>query len=295
MTLTIILISLIAERYLLDYSDLRNNRWFHSYNRWFDSHRLPRGMRHGIIGMLLLLLPPLLAISLLQHLFEETMFGLLWIAFSVAILLYCLGPNDLDSTVNRYIDAVDNEDEMETRAIAASIIKDEPPTSEPARSQAVAEGILQQANQRLFSVLFWFLFLGPMGAMAYRIASWLPGIEQPSRDTDFYLNSRQLITILDWIPARVTAFCYAIAGSFEDALYGWRSYHESRFSEFKDTNSGTLICTGGGAMRLSTLINEAHEGVQSYSFLAKSAMALVWRSLVVFLVIVALLALSGLV
>ncbi|MEW8584720.1 MAG: hypothetical protein AB2531_03070, partial [Candidatus Thiodiazotropha sp.] len=61
-----------------------------------------------------------------------------------------------------------------------------------------------------------------------------------------------------------------------------------------DSNSGILICTGGGAMRLTTLINEAHEGVQSYSFLAKSAMALVWRSLVVFLVIFAILTFSGL-
>jgi membrane protein required for beta-lactamase induction len=213
----------------------------------------------------------------------------------VAILLYCLGPNDLDSLVERYVEAVDSDDDDETRSCASELITDEPPPSEPARSQAVAEGVLHQANHHLFSVLFWFTLLGPIGAMLYRIATWLPSMEQAGRDPDFHLNSKLLVVILDWVPARITAFCYAIAGSFEDALYGWRSYHESRFSEFEDSNSGTLICTGGGAMRLSTLINEAHEGVQSFSFLAKSAMALVWRSLVVYLVIVTLLTLSGLV
>ncbi|MES9989340.1 MAG: regulatory signaling modulator protein AmpE [Candidatus Thiodiazotropha endolucinida] len=295
MSLTIILICLIAERFLLGYGELRDNGWFTTYCQWFERHQLPQRMRQGVIGVLLLILPPVLALSILQHLFEDALFGLLWFALSVAILLYCLGPNDLDSQVNRYIEAVDSDEDDEIRASAASLIKDEPPTSEPARSQAVAEGVLAQANQSLFSVLFWFILLGPIGSMAYRIATWLPKMEQANQDPDFHLNSKQLVTILDWIPARLTAFCYAIAGSFEDALYGWRSYHENRFSEFADSNSGTLICTGGGAMRLSTLINEANEGVQSFSFLAKAAMALVWRSLVVYLVIVALLTFSGLV
>lgn len=294
MTLTIILICLVAERFLLDHSDLRNNHWFLAYNQWIGRHNLPQAIRQGIIGILLLILPPLLAIALVQHLFQETLFGLIWLLFSIVILLYCLGPNDLDTQVNQYIDAVDNEEENEIRAIAKKLINDEPPTSEPARSQAVAEGILLKANQNLFSVLFWFLLLGPIGAMAYRITTWLPAMAQSNQDPDFYLNSRQLQTILDWIPARITAFCYAIAGSFEDALYGWRSYHDDRLSEFGESNSGILICTGGGAMRLSTLTDEAHEGAQSYSFLAKSAMALVWRSLVVFLVMVTLITLSGL-
>ncbi|MES9990499.1 MAG: regulatory signaling modulator protein AmpE [Candidatus Thiodiazotropha sp.] len=294
MTLTIIIICLIAERYLLDRRELRNNDWFYAYNQWLQGHDLPQALRQGIIGILLLILPPLLAVVLFQYLFEEAMFGLIWLLFSIMVLLYCLGPNDLDSEVNQYVDAVDNDDENEIRVTATTLIKDEPPTSEPARSQAVAEGVLLQANHHLFSVLFWFLLLGPFGSLAYRIATWLPAMGQSNKDTDYYLNSKQLVTILDWIPARITAFCYAIAGSFEDALYGWRNYHETRFSEFGDSNSGILICTGGGAMRLSTLINEAHEGAQSYSFLAKSAMALVWRSLVVFLVIIALLTFSGL-
>lgn len=294
MTLTIILISLIAERFLLDYRGLRDNGWFNSYNQWFERHQLPQRMRQGVIGIMLLILPPLLALWVVQHLFENALFGLLWFVTCVAILLYCLGPNDLDASVNRYVEAVDSDEDDEIRASATTLIMDEPPTSEPARSHAAAEGVLLQANQNLFSVLFWFVLLGPVGAVAYRIATWLPSMVQAKNDPDFLLNSKQLVVILEWIPARITAFCYAIAGSFEDALYGWRSYHESRFSEFDDSNSGTLICTGSGAMRLSTLINEAHEGVQSFSFLAKSAMALVWRSLVVFLVIVTLITLSGL-
>jgi membrane protein required for beta-lactamase induction len=234
----------------------------------------------------------LLAVALLQQLFDGGLFGLL---FGAVVLLFCLGPVDLDTQVNDYIGAVEKEDDEAQGVIAREIIEDEPPTSEPARSQAVSEGILYQANQRLFGVLFWFILLGPLGALLYRISTLLPRSEQANKDMDLFLNAKRLETILGWLPARVTAFCYAIAGSFEDALYGWRSYQERRQDEFSNSNSGILICTGGGAMRLTTLMGEHSDELHDYSHLPQSAMALVWRSLVVWLAIAGLLALIGLI
>ncbi|MCU7919882.1 MAG: regulatory signaling modulator protein AmpE [Candidatus Thiodiazotropha sp. (ex Epidulcina cf. delphinae)] len=295
MTLTIILICLIAERFLLDHRHLRNNRWFFRYDQWQQRQGLPDAMQRGLAGMLLLLLPPLLLTGIFQHLFHDALFGLLDIGFSIAVLLYCLGPDDLDSQVSHYTQAFEHSDDAKTKAIARSLIDDEPPPSEPARSQAVAEGVLFQANRRLFAVLFWFILLGPVGAMFYRLATWLSAVDQAERDVDFSLNCKQLITILEWIPARITASFYAVAGSFEDALYGWRSYRQSRYSEFSDSNAGTLICTGSGAMRMTTLLEEANDGAQVYSYLPQAAMALIWRSLVVCLVLIALLTLTGLI
>ncbi|MCU7893568.1 MAG: regulatory signaling modulator protein AmpE [Candidatus Thiodiazotropha sp. (ex Lucinoma aequizonata)] len=292
MTLMIILICLIAERFLLEKVHLRNNRWLLRYSEWLQHQKPPAWLERGVVDITLLLLPALLAIGIFQHIFDE---DLLEISLSIVILLYCLGPEDLDTQISQYTEAVDDGDEANTNAIASTIIMDEPPISEPARSQAVAEGVLLQANQNLFAVLFWFIVLGPLGAMIYRLTTWLPTLVQSNRDIDFHLNSKQLAVILDWIPARITAFCYAIAGSFEDALYGWRSFQKGRFSEFNDSNSGTLICTGSGAMRLSTLLDEANEGNQLYSTLPRSAMDLVWRSLVVFLVILTLLSMIGII
>ncbi|MBV2092458.1 MAG: regulatory signaling modulator protein AmpE [Candidatus Thiodiazotropha sp. (ex Ctena orbiculata)] len=293
MTLTIILICLIAERFLLEHSHLRNNRWFTRYCQWHQQQNLPEWMQQGIIGLLLLLLPPLLAVAALQHLFAGSLLGLPSLLLSIGVLLYTLGPRDLDSQINQYVDTAEADD-GEAREIAREIIEDEPPTSEPARSQAVAEAALQQANRRTVAVLFWFILLGPLGAMLYRLATWMPQSDQAAQDIDFKLNTRHLVIILDWLPARITAFCYAIAGSFEDALYGWRSYQESRQSEFSESNTGTLICTGSGAMRLTTLLDEAYAGAHLYTYLPKAAMALIWRSLIVFLVIVAFLTFTGL-
>jgi membrane protein required for beta-lactamase induction len=293
MTLTVIVICLIAERFLLDHQELRQRRWLDGYSRWLGKQPLPDWSRKGLAGLLLLVLPPLLITALLQQLFDGGLFGLLSLLFATTLLLFCLGPVDLDTQVNDYIHAVETDDEEQQRQIAREIVEDEPPTSEPALSQAVSEGILYQANQRLFGVLFWFVLLGPLGALLYRITTQLPRSEQANSDMDFFLNAKQLEVILDWLPARLTAICYAIAGSFEDALYGWRSYQDRRQDEFSDSNSGILICTGGGAMRLTTLLGEHSEELHDYSHLPQSAMALVWRSLVVWLVIAGLLALTG--
>jgi membrane protein required for beta-lactamase induction len=295
MTFTIILICLIAERFLLDTLTWRNDRWFFRYTEWYRAQSLPNTLQQGTLGLITLLLLPLLAIALIQQVLNGALWGFLDVAFALVVLLYTLGPKDLDQQVNEYVDAREHDDEQAARDIAGQLIDDEPPTSEPARSQAVAEAALQLANRRIVAVLFWFVLLGPLGAMLYRLASWLPKSDQAAQSLDYRLNALQLVHILDWLPARLTAFCYAIAGSFEDALYGWRSYQEQRHSEFSDSNTGILICTGSGAMRLTTLLDETQTGAQVYSYLPKAAMALIWRSLIVFMALLAFISLSGLV
>ena len=157
----------------------------------------------------------------------------------------------------------------------------------------MTEAILEQANNRIFAVIFWFIVLGPFGALLYRLASVLPKLKTSHTDMDFFIATRQLLAILDWLPARLTAFSYAVAGSFEDALFGWRSYHESRFDEFSNNASGILICTGTGALRLSSLLDDKFELSGSYQYLVEAAMGLVWRSLVVWLALLGLFTFAG--
>ncbi|MCU7842686.1 MAG: regulatory signaling modulator protein AmpE [Candidatus Thiodiazotropha sp. (ex Monitilora ramsayi)] len=293
MSLMVIVFCLIAERFLLEHQHLRQMHWLDRYSLWLSQQKYVAWMNQGIMQILILLLPPLLVAGILQQLFSDGLFGLLSVIFAGLVLLYTLGPEDLDSRIEAYTQSTEEDDDESIKSIAREIIEDEPPTSEPARSQAVAEGTLFQANRRIFAVLFWFLLLGPLGALLYRLATRLPLLERANKDLDFHLSAGQLIIILDWLPARITALCYAIAGSFEDALYGWRSFQDRRFDDFNDSNSGILICTGAGAMRLTTLLDETEESAHDYCHLPQAAMALVWRSLVVFLIIVAILTFTG--
>ena len=295
MSLIILLICLLAERFLLEYQYLRQANWFNEYSNWFERQELPDWMLNGFGGVIALLLPPLLAIALFQHLLNDSLLGIPGALFACIILILSFGPQDLDRQVKQLYDTNNKHDEEQAASSAKELIQNDLPSSDPHYSQAIVESILEQANSRLFAVIFWFLVLGPIGAAMYRLATWLPKLQIINRELDFVLTSKQLIAILDWIPARLTAASFAIAGSFEDALYGWRSYHEDRFNEFHSSASGILICAGTGALRLSSLIDhDSDENVNdSHRHLADAAMSLVWRSLVVWIVMIGLLTLAG--
>ena len=295
MSLIILLICLIAERFLLDRQQMRQPHWLDEYSYWFERQELPAWMLNGYGGILALLLPPLLAVALVQQLLDESLFGIPGALFAILVLLFSFGPLDLDDQIKQLQDAQNRQDADRTRQIARELLEDEPPPNEPGFSQALAEAVLVQANQRVFAVIFWFLLLGPIGAVLYRLSCSLPKLQTTTREIEFFVNSKQWLAMLDWIPARLTAATYAIAGSFEDALYGWRNYHRQRFDEFDSSASGILICTGAGALRLTELIdNNADDAlIEGQQYLLKSAMGLVWRSLVVWLVLIALFTLAG--
>lgn len=295
MSLTIILICLLAERFLLDHQDLRQPDWFNRYSNWFDRQELPDWMHQGTMGVITLLLPPLLCIALLQQLLGEALFGIPGALFACLVLLYCFGPQDLDNQVNQLIEATDNGDDSQANAIARDLLADEPPTSDPLFTQAIAESVLEQANRRVFAVIFWFMLLGPSGALLYRLASLMPRLEAVGRETGALLACNRLMHILDWAPARLTASAYAVAGSFEDALYGWRSLSERHADEFNNNASGILICTGTGALRLTTLLDQERgdEAGSSLHYIAKAAMGLVWRSLIVWILVLVFFTLAG--
>jgi membrane protein required for beta-lactamase induction len=293
MSLTILLICLLAERFLLDYQGLRQINWLSNYSDWFARQELPNWLRKGYFGIAVLLLPPLLTVSLMQHLLNDSLFGVPGTVFACLILLYSFGPEDLDQQITAFNEARERNDQETANSIARSLLQEAPPSTEPAYTQAVAETILEQANSRVFAVIFWFLLLGPFGAMLYRLVSMLTSLKASDTDLDFFLAAKQLHAMLDWLPARITAFTYAIAGSFEDALYGWRSYHESRFDEFSNNASGILICTGSGALRMSSLLDDTFDHTGTYHYLVEAAMGLVWRSLLVWLVLLGLFTLAG--
>jgi AmpE protein len=71
--------------------------------------------------------------------------------------------------------------------------------------------LLWQAYQSFFAVIFWYLLLGPMAALAYRLlALCAEHAEQPA------LRERavQLRHAFDWLPARVLASSFALVGNF---------------------------------------------------------------------------------
>ena len=96
------------------------------------------------------------------------------------------------------------------------------------------EHSLLAAHRHVFGVFFWFVVLstvglGPAGAVLYRMAEFASRywafksrtLDAPTNERLMNLSQR-LFNLLDHVPARLTAFGFAVVGNFEEAVTCWR-------------------------------------------------------------------------
>ena len=89
--------------------------------------------------------------------------------------------------------------------------------------------------------------------------------------------------MIAWLPARLLALSFGLAGSFEESFAGWRGYLRSESDHFFDANDRLLVHAGRGA--LGSAFNAApDEGAR-----VRAALGLARRALLVWLAAFALL------
>lgn len=254
---------------------------------------------------------------------------LLALAFDVALLYLTLGFRQFSHYFTDIRDALERGDENEARRLLAEwrhLDTSELPRTEVLRH--VIEHALLAAHRHVFGVFFWFvalsaLGLGPIGAVVYRMAEFSArywayrqrGLDAPANDALLAL-ARRLFSLIDHVPARLTAFGFAVVGNFEEAVAGWRR----DASLWQHANEGIILAAAAGAVGVQ-LGGAAPPGVtpdRSKTFSAggepgasdaagstagmppqlghlHSVVGLVWRSVVLWMLLVALLTLAHIV
>jgi adenosylcobinamide-phosphate synthase len=167
---------------------------------------------------------------------------------------------------------------------------------------AIEESLLA-SHRHVFAPFFWFVLLGPAGAVLYRLTRHLCRSWDRSRRDDFGNFgdfAHHAFTIIDWLPVRLTAAAFAVVGDFEDAVFCWRS----QAGRWPEEAPGILLATGAGALgvRLGMPIHaegnmgerpELGIGDDADPDFMQSTIGLVWRTLVVALLLLALLGVAG--
>ena len=254
---------------------------------------------------------------------------LLALAFDVLMLYITLGFRQFSHYFTDIRDALERGDETEARRLLAEwrhLDVSELPRTELLRH--VIEHALLAAHRHVFGVFFWFvvlsaLGLGPMGAVLYRMAEFSTRywgyrqrtLDAPANDALLAL-SRRLFGLIDHVPARLTAFGFAVVGNFEEAVASWRR----DAALWQHPNEGVILAAAAGAVGMQ-LGGAAAPGVtpdRSKTFSAggeagmadaqgstagvpvqpghlHSVVGLVWRSVVLWMLLVALLTLANVV
>ena len=162
-------------------------------------------------------------------------------------------------------------------------------------SRVTIEETLIGAHYGVLAPIFWFVLLGPSGAVLYRL-SYSLSHSWSAESNAFHQVAKKIFYWLDWLPARFTAMSFAIAGDFEDALYCWRSQAAS----WHDHAQGILLSSGAGALGVKLGEPLPVKGVLEFrpelgmgnaadGDYLMSAVGLIWRALVLMLALLLLM------
>ncbi|HEY0200081.1 MAG TPA: CobD/CbiB family protein [Burkholderiaceae bacterium] len=297
--------------------------WALSVGRNFDAGQ----PHHGWVAWCLAVLLPTgatLAVYWLLRYWLGWPLAMLW---SVAVLYLTLGFRQFSHHFTRIRDALEEGDEERARTLLAQwqqVDVGDLPRSEIVRH--VIEYSALAAHRHVFGVLAWFsilaaLGLGPAGAVLYRMAEFASRYwaarsrinhTQPGSPA-LQRAAASAWAAIDWLPARMTALCFAMVGSFEEAIEGWRFHAQ----HFPNDNDGVVLAATAGAINVrlggealkavgvpgavpDSMDDADPAGSDSTPGRApevghlRSVVGLVWRSVVVWLLLLALLTLARL-
>lgn len=113
-------------------------------------------------------------------------------------------------------------------------------------ARSTVESVLENGNDALFGALFWFLLLGAPGVVMYRLVNTLDAMwgYRTERYLQFGFATAKFDDLLNWLPARLTALAYALAG---DTARGWRCWR-TQGHRTDSPNGGVVMAAGAGAL-----------------------------------------------
>lgn len=194
---------------------LHNDHWF---QQWQQKMPLaPVGARIALtVGL------PCLALLLVLELFGHWFWGMIELGLSVLVLMYAFGRGEYKQKLIAYSDAWREEHYESLPAIIQSVDPDYIPHVDEGVQQthvAARDSFLYAGFSRLFVVLFWFVLLGPVAALFYRLLCLM----QVQADDESLVVLRRLRQWIEWPAGRLMGLTFAFVGDFGKAISSWMS------------------------------------------------------------------------
>jgi len=291
--------------------------WARTVSRNFDAGK----PQHGWVAWTLAVVVPAAASMVVYELLLRFVGWPAAMVWSVIVLYVTLGFRQFSHHFTEIRDALESGDETRARELLARwqrVDASELPRSEIVRH--VIEYSVLAAHRHVFGVVAWFSVLaafglGPAGAVLYRMAEFVVRYWRHRNHAQLQPASEALQSaasrawaVVDWLPARFTAVSFAVVGNFEEAIDCWRN-HAQRFPNDNDgvilaaTSGAVNVRLGGEAMRPVVIAGmepapppgtESTPGREAEVSHLRSVVGLVWRSVVLWMVLLALLTLARL-
>jgi adenosylcobinamide-phosphate synthase len=262
----------------------------------------------GAVAAALALVPPV-ALATAGYFALDQVHPLLGLVWNVALLYVLVGFRHFSHAFTAVAESLKAGDAIDARRrlVAWRGTDASGATAGEIPKLAIERG-LEDSYRHVFGTLFWFLVLpGPGGAVLYRLTVLLAERWRGDPSTpighdlaEFGRPVQRFLHWLDWPSVRLTAITFAIVGDFEDAIYCWRT----QAKQWTPRHEGILLASGAGALGATIggpvtapggepeFRPELGLGEPADADSLPSAVGLVWRALLVWLVLLLLLTLA---
>ena len=204
------------------------------------------GKLHGLVCWGLMVLIPVMAISLVV----SQLSGLALLVVNALVVYFVVGLKSLaEHGRNVAVPLLAGDLLTARQQIAMMVSRDTDKLTEQQVASATCESVLENGSDAIFSALFWFFLLGAPGAILYRGANTLDAMwgYKTDRYRRFGWAAARIDDVLNWLPARLTAFSYGLVGNFSSGLKCARQQGGLTDSP----NAGYVMAAGAGALEIS--------------------------------------------
>jgi len=217
MSFVVVIVALVLLQRWGPAEALHRDAWF---SRLLEALQTALGSRAGLAAALAL---PMLAVWLATELLTARWLGVPLFALELWVLLYSMGRGDLRADLDAYLERWRRGDLEAALRCAQALDRDH--AMAPVDSPAALHGqmrrrLLYRGLERWFSVVFWFVLLGPAAALGYRLLQ-RAAVEPVSR-AEARALAREGLQLADWAPARLLGLSFALVGRFSETMAVWR-------------------------------------------------------------------------
>lgn len=283
MTLISLLLVLALEFHFKLGSEYRDFTWFNKARDYLTSLFAEQDFFDSWGGVAIILMTPVLLLFAFVSLFDGSLYWLVLLLVSIPILFLCLGPKPLEHSFAAYFESMQRND-LEAAFLHLGQVQqdgeneDIPENDELVR--AATRTILIESQKRYFGVIAWFIFLGPLGALFYRLAHLYRDYCGTQEFDEHLPLMNRLVHWIEWLPARLTSLAFLLTGDFVNGFYRIKDYLSDA-----DANNNQLISeTGIAALGLEMGVSDGNVEENHRTI------AMVRRTVIIYVVAAALMA-----
>ena len=175
-------------------------------------------------GAIFAVLLPAAAVAGAGYVLRWHWLGLLWLAFSLATLLWTLGPRELEGDLEELL----NAGEGPARAAALDNFSADNDGAPIWTAGSVVGAGVNAALRRRYTPVFWFFLVGPGGALLYRLARLGAdaSVHSATLTPEAQAALRRLAAALEWPAAMLMVRSMALVSNFDAVLGSLRTWHE---------------------------------------------------------------------